>query len=681
MSAICGIFHLDGRGATRDEIAAMSAALAHRGPDREGVWSGGEVALAHRLLVTTPELVTDQQPLVRSQPDCVLVADARIDNRDELLAALDLPRGSTDSDVILASYERWGDRCVNRFIGDFAFAIWDSRARAVFCARDPMGVRPFYYYRNDRLFAFGSELKAVIALPEIRTTIDPTEVARFIGWSHEDRARTMYRDIVRLPAAHTMLVTRDRAALRQYWSAESASEVRYASDDEYVEAFRDVFGTAVRDRLRSAHPVGATLSGGLDSSSIVCMSRQLRSGGDAPLHTFSVVFPDLPERELRLIDERAFVDAVIGLGGVSPHFVRGDQLSPLRDIGRVLWHLDEPFSAPNLYLHWGMYEAANARGVRVLLDGFDGDSAVSHGFGRLTGLARTNNWDALEAEVLAFSTRHGKSPARALEAYVLPHLAELAQRGRYFSWFRFAATAAQRFGLSRTNLALTYGLKSALGSLGTLSLPTRGGTTPETWLLTPPLAAALHGQMAASRRAERRRAVQSERESHVQGITQPLYQLALEVADKSAAAFGIEPRYPYFDRRLIEFCLGLPEDQKFGEGWPRFLFRRAMTGILPPVVQWRTTKANLGPNFHRQFRAVDVGTLDTLDETVLAPYVRVNRLRAMRDRYLGALEQESAPRQALTLFRTAILGTWLKQFSHNSHRARSNVGAPSSVAA
>lgn len=680
MSAICGIFQLDGEPVARDDIAAMSAALAHRGPDRDGVWSDNGVALGHRLLITTPESLAEHQPILCLQPELVLVADARIDNRSELLGALQLPRGDglTDSDVILASYKRWGQDCAKRLVGDFAFAIWDARSRALFCARDPMGVRPFYYFRSDRLFAFGSEIKALFTLASVDSVVDTDEIALFIGGSHEDRSRTMYRDVMRLPAAHTMVVTEDGVTLRQYWSADSASDVRYTTDDDYIEGFREIFSSSVSARLRSAHSVGATLSGGLDSSSIVCMARRLKQEG-GPLHTFSVVFPGLPERELRLIDERPFVDAVLGLGGLAPHFVRGDELSPLRDARRIVWHLDEPYSAPNLYLHWGMYEAAKQQGVRVVLDGFDGDSAISHGFGRLTGLARANNWDTLEAELLAFSAQHGKSPRRALDTYVLPHLAELAQQRRYVSWVRFAANAARRFGLSRTRLAIEYGVKPTFTSLGSRSRGRRSDA-PDLSLLEPGLAARLNRQTVVAQRAELHTAIQSERESHVQGLSQPLYQLTLEIADKSAAAFGVEARYPYFDRRLIEFCLGLPEDQKFGGGWPRLLFRRAMTGILPPMIQWRSTKSNLAPNFHRRFREVDVVADETFNEACLGPYLRLDRLRSLRARY-RASETEPMSREALALFRTAVLGMWLKQQSDRSHRARSEAGALSPAAA
>ena len=662
----------------------MSAALAHRGADRDGAWCGNVIGLAHQMLITTPESASEVQPVVHSQADLVLVADARIDNRNELLRQLQLPRGhrSADSEIILAAYERWGHECAERLIGDFAFVVWDVRAHTLFCARDPMGVKPFYYIRSDRLFAFASEVKSLFTLPSVTPTIDPDEVALFIGWSHEERTKTIYRDILRLPAAHTLVVTPERATLRQYWSADSARDVRFRNDDEYTESFRDIFAGAVGARLRSARPIGATLSGGLDSSSIVCMSRRLRCDATPPLHTFSVIFPDLPEKELRLIDERSFVDAVVQSGGVQPHWVRGDRLSPLRDIRRILWHLDEPYSAPNLYLHWGMFEAANEVGVRVLLDGFDGDSAVSHGFGRLTGLARDNNWDALEAEVRAFSAHHGKSPELALGAYVLPHLADLARRGKYVSWFRAASDIGKRFGLSHSKLATNYGIRPMLpDSFRDLAHAVRDDVTVESSLLQPLLAETLRRHTELSNAADRQRVASSEREAHVEGLSQPLYQLTLEIADKSAAAFGIEPRYPFFDRRLIEFCVGLPEEQKFGGGWPRLLFRKAMHGILPPVIQWRTTKANLSPNFHRRFRTVDVGMSEAFDEGPLSPFVRSDRLRDMLARYRASTDHSGMNRQALALFRTAVLGTWLNELPDRSHRARPNAGALSPAAA
>jgi len=684
VSALCGIFHLDGRPVTRGTVAKMAAAVAHRGPDRRGEWSEGAVGLGHCMLHTTPEALGEAQPVVWQREGIALVADARIDNREELRALLGsrVSPSPSDSELIAAAYLRWGTECVQRLIGDFAFAVWNSRDRSLFCARDPMGVRPFYYIATERLFAFGSELKAILTIPGATATIDEEQVALYLGWSQDDRSRTIFRELMRLPAGHTLLVTADRVKVQRYWHPESSPDVRFGSDGEYVAAFRDRFSTAVTACLRGIEPLGATLSGGLDSSSIVCMSRRLRGRDAPPLQTFSVTFPSLPEKELRLIDERQFVETVIGGGGIEPHFVRGDGTSPLRDIRRLLWHLDEPHSSPNLFLHCAMFESAQQNGVRVFLDGFDGDSAVSHGFGRLTALTRADDLDTLEVQLRDFSAHHQKGVGLALREYVLPHLGELARRGDYLAWFRMASRLARRFHLSRRELAKDYGLRPLIPpALRARSRSLRPGDLTARELLQPGLSRTLEQHVRRSAAAELRRPPASEREGHLHGLLQPGYQTALEVADKSAAAFGVEPRYPFFDRRLIEFCIGLPEEQKFDKGWPRLLFRRAMEGILPPEIQWRSWKANLSPNFQRRFRDVDFASRFATGGAALERYVRPDRLGNLVERFRAPHETGSMRAEAFTLFRTAILEEWLAETHKKDGASLTSAGVPSPAAA
>jgi asparagine synthase (glutamine-hydrolysing) len=207
----------------------------------------------------------------------------------------------------------------------------------------------------------------------------------------------------------------------------------------------------------------------------------------------------------------------------------------------------------------------------------------------------------------------------------------------------------------------------------------RGDDSVEGTLLQPSLSDALRRQTKLWMQATQ--PPRSEREAHVQGLSQPAYQLALEMADKSAAAFGIEPRYPFFDRRLIEFCIGLPDEQKFAGGWPRLLLRRAMEGILPPAIQWRSNKANLSPNFHRRFRTTDLSITKALALENLSPYVRTAQLRDTIARYGSANHESAMNDHALALFRTTILGTWLNDVSDHSHRKRPVGGTLATAAA
>jgi len=390
----------------------------------------------------------ERQPLVSASADLVLTADARLDNRDELCSLLPAPCGFTDAELILAAYERWAERCPEHLLGDFAFAIWDARRQIVFCARDHFGVKPFYYHhRPGRLFALASEIKGLLALPDVPRRLNETRVADYLVPLLEDKVITFYEDIVRLPPAHRMMVTREAVRIERYWALDPEREIHLKSDAEYAAAFREIFTEAVRCRLRSAFPVGSMLSGGLDSSSIVCVARKLLAEeGRGPLHTFSAVFDEVPEA-----DERPYINAVVARNRVAPHIVRGDQLSPLDDLDRMLAMQDEPFYAPNLFLHWGLYQAACAAAVRVILDGLDGDTTVSHGIGYLRELAGSGHWLRLAREVWGLSRQLDVSARRILLAKVIKPLlpgAVRLSRTRAGSDRVVAPDLARRVGLS-----------------------------------------------------------------------------------------------------------------------------------------------------------------------------------------------------------------------------------------
>ena len=433
MSAIAGLYRTDGRPVRAADLEPMLESLAHRGPDAKGVWNEGSVGLGHRMLRTTPESCHERLPLMNQARDLVITADARIDNRRELVAELGLdgrPDAEiSDSGLILSAYEQWGEDSAKRLLGDFAFAIWDGRKQTLFCARDHPGVKPFYYHRSDRVFAFGTEIKALLSLPDVPRRLNQVRVADYLAGMFEDQTITFYRDVLRLPAGHCMTVSPRGVRVRAYYSLDPTREIRLRSDDEYAEAFRERFTEAVRCRLRSAFPVGGLLSGGLDSSSIVGTARRvLREEGTSRLHTFSAIFPDLPEADLRKIDERRFMEAVLAPGGLAPHYVRADRLSPLTDLKRVFWHQDEAVVAPNLYMHWALYDAASDQGVRVLLDGIDGDTTVSHGLEYLSELARTGKVRTLAREVIALSRRHNSPPRSVLWQFGLRPLVPESMR-------------------------------------------------------------------------------------------------------------------------------------------------------------------------------------------------------------------------------------------------------------
>src|SRR5262245_3845972 len=343
MSGILGIFNLNGQPIDADCLKKMWLSIRHRGLDGGAVWTEGSVGLGHQMLWTTPESLLERMPLTKPAASLSIVADARIDNRDDLIANLGLqnnpPANRTDSHLILAAYERWGDSCSEKLIGDFAFAIWDGRNQSLFCARDHFGIKPFYYFhKHGTGFLFASEIKALLASPIVPCRLNETRVADYLANFIEDEEITFYRDIKRLPRSHALRVDLSGCRLSQYWSLDPGREIRYGSDEQYAEAFREKFFQAVDCRLRSAFPVGASLSGGLDSSSVVQVSRHfLRRSGKSPLHTFSAIFDDVPQS-----DERSFINLILdGADDLAPQFIHLDRLGALADIDSTLWHLDQ----------------------------------------------------------------------------------------------------------------------------------------------------------------------------------------------------------------------------------------------------------------------------------------------------------------------------------------------------
>lgn len=624
MSAIAGLFRRNGAPADPADVARMAASLETWGPDAVCTWGDGPVALSQRVLTTTPEAAPGARVVRSPDGGLALVADVRLDNRAELCAQLDVEGGSTrgpsDEELVLRAYERWGSACPGRLLGDFAFAIWDREKRTLTCARDPMGVRPFYYYMEGGFLAFATQIKALHTLPEVPRRLDEETLADYLALLPPSKVTTFYRDIRRLHPGHTLEVSPDRDRLERYWSLDGSREVRLGSDAEYAEAFREVFTEAVRCRLRSVGPVGAMLSGGLDSSSIVCTARNVMDEGD-PLVTISGTFPSFREKASR-VDERSYIDMVVSGGGIEARYVAADRTSPMLEF---LWQGEEPIPAASLYMDWTVLGAARERGVRVLLSGNDGDSVVGYGRTYLAELAWRGRWRTLGLELRALSERYGVGRRALLREWVLT---TLVPTGVVTAWKALRPSNPQIYD-RRSVLLPEFARRSGAAD-----------RARRAYLAEHPL--------------------RRERDAHREDLDSSLMTLLLEVFGRAAAEFAVEPRYPFFDRRLVEFCLALPGDQKLYRGWDRTVMRRAMEGILPPGIQWRQDKQNLTPNFNLRLLE-SKALLDEVilgDAAVLRPYVDVDALRAAYGRYLA--EPARRVRDGFTVFWTSVFALWLR---------------------
>ncbi len=647
MSAIFGAFFPDASAEPRLLLEDMARALAHRGGDGKGVWCAPGVGLGHQMRWTTPESLLERLPSDREVPSLAITADARIDNRDELLAVLDTggrPHAEiADSEIVLAAYARWGEDCAVRLVGDFVFAIWDGRRRALFLARDPFGAKHFYYHHEPgRLFAFASEIKALFRAPGVPRTINERSVADHLMPTLADKTSTFYEDVWRLPAGQCLTVTADGLRQREFYAPDLEAELRLGSDEEYAEAFRERFTEAVRRRTRSAFPVGATLSGGLDSSSIACTARLLlEAEGRLPVHTFSAEWPSLIDVDPK-VDERRFIDAVTSIGGIEPHFVRADEYTPLSFLDRITWHIDGVLAAPNIYATWSILEEAQRYGVRALFHGTDGDTTVSYGYEDLMEFARRGWCRTLVREARALATnmpsRQHRLSSLLWRQTLKPLALELAPE-----WAKDFRSVVR--GRPRADGRKSRVYERCDSRPFNPDFARRVNLRERYWDLsvaaTPPKV--------------------SPREYHWRAVTCGMFSHLLEAFESIGAPFSVEFRYPFFDRRLVEFCLALPPGQRLNRGWTRSILRRAMTGILPPEVQWRKGKGNLSANV-RLLMKRERSTLDEVflgeSDDVLGDYVDLASLRAL----YGRVRQEPLLSQDDSYFMLLVvnLHRWLQ---------------------
>lgn len=646
MSAITVIYHLNKRPVEEREMRNVLDRLKHRGEDDQGIWIEANVGLGHRMRWTTPESLYEKLPLKSAESSSVITCDARIDNRDELIPQVGFSnrpvKEITDAEIILKAYDKWGEECIQRFVGDFVFAIWNPKEQKLVCARDSMGIKHFYYYyKPGEIFVIASEAKAIFGFEGIPRKLNETNIGDILILNYHDKENTPFQDIKRLPANNALEVSPNGLKIWQYWYPKTESrKFQGRTNKYYEEKFRELFTEAVKCRLRSAYPVGSLLSGGLDSSSISCVAgHHLSKTNKDSLETFSAIFPTIAEIDSR-IDERKYIDSVISHIDCNPNFVKADAFSPLIDMDKLQWHTDHPIGAPNIFMDWALFKAAKSKNVRVLLSGFDGDSTVSYGYEAFSNLVRQGRWIRMIKDAIDLNKNMPK---------------------RYHNF---------------KNLVWKQGFKASIPGFALQTWRLANGR-PRELKKDDNLPSALDynyesaNPAFANKQNLKNRYFELTEKNYPKGVSKAehhwnilcsgLFAYVLETFEKAGASFDLEPRYPFFDRRLIEFCINVPARQRVYKGWTRSLFRRAMTGIIPSDVQWRTDKANIGLSF--KINMLKYGRKDVeetiLDSTqVLGKYVDIEKLKVAYDLYkTDPLKYEREP---MFILSSVYLSNWLR---------------------
>jgi len=630
VSGIAGILDRGGRHAPAGAVMQrMLQAIRHRGRDGVAQWGTGEVALGHAHLRTTPD--DEAQPLFDGH--LAIVADVRLDNRKHLLEALGRPdRAISDAALILTAYRHWGEECPRRLLGDFAFAIWDGERKSLFCARDHFGVKPFYYHLDAVRLVFASETKAILTPAGIDPDFDEAHISGLLAGLADDPYSTHHAGILRLPPAHALAVTATRSHLWAYWELEPPATL---PGTDHAQQFRELFDQAVNARLGDTDLAGAMLSGGLDSSSIAMIAgNRHRPVSCKGLPTFSLVFDKASG-----MDERPFIDAVLSNGEFDPAFIPIRDHAPFAGFDAILREQEGIFLAAGLSVSRKLYAAAAAKGLRVILDGHGGDEVVSHGHGFLHELARAGRWIALQRELRAFADTYGNDRTGLFLTFFnrygpTRHFRPVRRlAGRVFSPFRRPRESKPKPSPWRRFINREFASRT--------NLPDRIGT---------------HARLS-------REALKSEAAFHRRMISSAGVAHSFEVLDKAAAGAGIEPRYPFWDKRLVEFCVALPASEKLSNGWSRHILRRAMDGILPPEVQWRRDKIDFKGNLVRGMLRHHRPLLDSVliaDAYGIGEYVNLDELVSAYERMTTAPDSIAGD-EVQFIWRSISLALWLDQ--------------------
>jgi asparagine synthase (glutamine-hydrolysing) len=545
---------------SRPLLKTMADALSHRGPDGEGFWTNrtNHVGFAHRRLAIIDLSDNGDQPMHYLQR-YTIVYNGEIYNyielRNDLQKAGYVFTSESDTEVILAAYDFYDERCLQHFDGMFAFAIWDEKKQQLFCARDRFGEKPFYYFQNQELFAFASEMKGLWSIG-IDKTIENKLLLNYLSLGHvqnpSNKSQTFYKDIFSLPPAHFAVLNFAEMDFRihSYWTIDK-QYCQQVKQPDALGIFESLFSLSIHRRLRSDVPVGSSLSGGLDSSTIAYFVNKAlgkRHAGD--FSTFSAVFPGFEK------DESRHIQTVTDMLNLKNHTITPTAEDLIHDFEKVCYHQEEPFTSSSIFAQYKVYGLAQSHGVRVLLDGQGADET-------LAGYHKYIHW----------------------------YLQELVSRYKF-------TTARKEMSLMRSRKTdFNWGVKNIVAAL----LPSHVAIALEKKeynhiMHNPDINKAMLTHL-------RGREWEGIHKPIVTKLNDILYfntmELGLEellrYADRNSMAHGVEVRLPFLNAELVKFIFSLSSYYKVNHGFTKSILRKMMSEKLPSSIVWRSDKVGFEP--------------------------------------------------------------------------------------
>ncbi|WP_262271153.1 asparagine synthase (glutamine-hydrolyzing) [Microvirga yunnanensis] len=661
MCGILGVVSLSGEPIDVSVLQRMNDLQSHRGPDGEGFllgWFDGEtssqvfvpqtaqhghnnavqVALGHRRLAILDLLDRGLQPMATGDGRTWIVFNGEIYNHLELRAELEQSgyrfKSRTDTEVLLTAYVHWGQDCLSRIEGMYAFAIWDGNQRRLFCARDRFGIKPFYYALKDGFFIFASEIKALLAFPGVEAVADDEAVLGFLTHGNCDYSeRTMFRDIKALPGSHCIDIdlSVDQFTPRSYYQL--TPNTRYdLSDEDQIGRLQELLVDSVRKHLISDVRIGSCLSGGLDSSAVVALVGKIsRENPEAAgaigdrLHTFTSCY------EYKELDERSFARSIADSVGAKSELVFPSASDFWADFERLTWHQDMPCGSLSFYAQWRVMRAAKEAGVKVLLDGQGGDEV----FG---GYAK------FRYAYMASLLRSGRLPRLSSELYAM-----MRQGDRYVLDLRNGYRYLPK-GL-RQLLNVDSVMKNVIRADWSSAVSDQSSPATRWWR-----------NAFGHRNAETNGSSTLMQRIQLDDILVDTLPQLLRFEDRSSMAFSIEARVPLLDHRLVEHGISLPDHLKVNNGWSKFAVRKAMKGLMPESVRLRKSKLGFAAP-DRIWLSDDLKPrINELVKGTMRSEKYINSA-ALRQWHASSRVDTGNKESYLGLFRIMSLETWMRTFN------------------
>ncbi len=621
MSGIVGIVNLDGAPVDRELLSAMTQFMAYRGPDGQKTWCEGSVGFGNTLLRTGPATPCDEQPTSLGGRFWI-TADARIDARAELIEKL-RSKGShasladPDHELILHAYRAWGSACVEHLIGDFAFAIWDAETKRLFCARDHFGLKPFLYARIRNSVLFGNTLNCLRMHPEISSKLNDLAIADFLLFDFNRELDTTYfRDILRLPPAHTLECNREAISIRRYWTLPQAEPFYFKHPQDCLDQFREVLDAAVGDRMRS-NTVAVALSGGLDSSTVAASARRVLDlrGTPSDLWSYTIVYNSLVPH-----DEGYYGGLVAEALRIPVKHLVADRGRLYGDYTRTDYTTPEPTHVPMGHSGENPLPEFAARG-RMFLTGFGADPLLSSlRLAHVRRRIKARQFGRLAKDLVTYFTAEGRLFSRL-------YLREFFERRKYST----------------------------------------SGSEPYPSWLNPDFEMRLNLRDRWESDSSTIDASNSVRPEAYKSMASPHWVHFFEEGDAGATGYPVEARHSFFDVRVVKFLLALPVLPWCAD---KEILRQASRGILPKAVLLRKKTPMPADPIIAVLQRPESAWLDHIEPaSEFQSYVAPNKIPQL----LGT--QESVV--AWVNLRPISLNFWLqrvdaREYKYMSHKAGGN---------